>query len=77
MSSIKGGACTGQYYQGVYNEKSVKNFHWMTVPKSIEIRVQNADKGKDESMRNKVQCEAKPENNGIQLFNLMLGAIIL
>ena len=40
----------------------------MTVPKSIETRVQYADKdkGKDEGMRNKVQYEAKAENNGIQ-----------
>ena len=38
----------------------------MTVPKAIETRVKYADKGKDEGMRNKVQYEAKAENNGIQ-----------
>ena len=34
----------------------------MTVLKTIETRVQCADKGKDEDMRNKAQYEAKAEN---------------
>ena len=37
----------------------------MIVPKSIETRVRYADKGKDKGMINKVQYEAKAENNGI------------
>ena len=32
----------------------------MTVPKTVKTRVQYADKGKDEGMRNKMQYEAKP-----------------
>ena len=36
------------------------------MPKTIETRVQYADKAKDEGMRNNVQYEAKAENNGIR-----------
>ena len=38
----------------------------ITAPKSIETKGQCADKGKEDSMRNKVQYEAKAENIGIQ-----------